>query len=174
MTPCLRLTAAPRTGSWNDHRLSLAEAETFARDGFLVLPERLPAEVTDRLEEAFDKVWAAERAARGKGELEKFNMLDSFSKGRASLEMIRLAGQLSQGGGHPGLEHPDLPHPHDVLPRRAPGADPGQRGWHQDSGRLNRELETDPQPRVSLKVAFFLSDCSVAGHGNFGAVRAVT
>ena len=44
------------------------------------------------------------------------------------------------------------------------------RGWHQDSGRLNHELETDPQPRVSLKVAFFLSDCSVAGSGNFGAV----
>ncbi len=27
--------------------------------------------------------------------------------------------------------------------------------WHRDSGRLNIELETTPQPRVSLKVGFF-------------------
>mgnify|MGYP002032347311 FL=1 len=39
--------------------------------------------------------------------------------------------------------------------------------WHQDSGRLNLELEGDPRPRVSLKVGFFLTDTSKPGHGNF-------
>jgi ectoine hydroxylase-related dioxygenase (phytanoyl-CoA dioxygenase family) len=43
-------------------------------------------------------------------------------------------------------------------------------GWHQDSGRLNEELETDPQPRISLKVGFFLTDCSQPGRGNFYVV----
>ena len=35
--------------------------------------------------------------------------------------------------------------------------------WHQDSDRLNFELETDPQPRVSLKVAYFLTDTRELG-----------
>lgn len=39
---------------------------------------------------------------------------------------------------------------------------------HQDSGRLNRDFETDPRPRVSVKAAFFLTDthrddCRCAG-----------
>lgn len=43
-------------------------------------------------------------------------------------------------------------------------------GWHQDSGRTNIEMEGDPRPRLSLKVAYFLSDTSVAGRGNFWVV----
>ena len=43
-------------------------------------------------------------------------------------------------------------------------------GWHQDSGRVNRDIETHPRPRLSLKVAYFLSDVSVPGRGNFWVV----
>jgi hypothetical protein len=42
--------------------------------------------------------------------------------------------------------------------------------WHQDSGRLNRELEGNPRPRVSLKIAFFISDTSEPGSGNFHVI----
>lgn len=38
--------------------------------------------------------------------------------------------------------------------------------WHQDGGRQNRELETDPRPRMSVKLAFWLSDASTPGRGN--------
>ncbi len=40
-------------------------------------------------------------------------------------------------------------------------------GWHQDSGRINVEVESHPRPRLSLKVAYFLSDISEPGRGNF-------
>ncbi len=43
-------------------------------------------------------------------------------------------------------------------------------GWHQDSGRMNAEMESHPRPRMSLKVAYFLSDTSVAGRGNFWVI----
>src|SRR5207253_3111723 len=43
-------------------------------------------------------------------------------------------------------------------------------GWHQDSGRLNQEMETEPRPRISLKVAFFLTDTREAGRGNFSVI----
>ena len=40
-------------------------------------------------------------------------------------------------------------------------------GWHQDSGRLNNDFETSPRPRVSLKIAYFLTDTREEGRGNF-------
>ncbi|MCB0186790.1 MAG: phytanoyl-CoA dioxygenase family protein, partial [Caldilineaceae bacterium] len=43
-------------------------------------------------------------------------------------------------------------------------------GWHQDSGRLNREGETTPQPRISLKVPFFLTDTTELGRSNMYVV----
>jgi ectoine hydroxylase len=43
-------------------------------------------------------------------------------------------------------------------------------GWHQDSGRVNQEIECHPRPRLSLKVAYFLSDISRPGRGNFWVV----
>jgi len=43
-------------------------------------------------------------------------------------------------------------------------------GWHQDSGRVNIEMESHPRPRLSLKVAYFLSDTSQRGRGNFWVV----
>jgi ectoine hydroxylase-related dioxygenase (phytanoyl-CoA dioxygenase family) len=46
---------------------------------------------------------------------------------------------------------------------------PEQRGqpawrWHQDGGRQNVELDS-PRPRLSVKVAYFLTDVSTAEHG---------
>jgi len=55
-----------------------------------------------------------------------------------------------------------------ITPPPAPGQAQVKKrlGWHQDSGRLNREIETTPQPRISLKVAFFLTDTSELGRAN--------
>jgi ectoine hydroxylase-related dioxygenase (phytanoyl-CoA dioxygenase family) len=42
--------------------------------------------------------------------------------------------------------------------------------WHQDGGRQNREIETTPRPRLSVKLAYWLSDVSVPGRGNLKVV----
>jgi ectoine hydroxylase len=39
--------------------------------------------------------------------------------------------------------------------------------WHQDGGRQNREIETDPRPQLSVKLAYWFSDVSETGRGNF-------
>ncbi|WP_229071451.1 phytanoyl-CoA dioxygenase family protein [Actinoplanes sp. DH11] len=39
--------------------------------------------------------------------------------------------------------------------------------WHQDGGRQNREIETDPRPMLSVKLAYWFSDVSETGRGNF-------
>ncbi len=55
--------------------------------------------------------------------------------------------------------HLDVHPPEDEPPRRW--------RWHQDGGIQNRDLETDPRPRLSLKVAFFLTDLRSPDRGNF-------
>lgn len=64
-----------------------------------------------------------------------------------------------------------LYHAHAIITPPS-GESPNDRtfGWHQDSGRVNQEIESHPRPRLSLKVAYFLSDASEAGRGNFWVV----
>ena len=47
---------------------------------------------------------------------------------------------------------------------------PARFEWHQDGGRQNREIETNPRPRLSVKLAYWLSDVSEEGRGNFTVV----
>ena len=54
-----------------------------------------------------------------------------------------------------------------VTPPSGKGREAKTFGWHQDSGRVNQEMEFHPRPRLSLKVAYFLSDTSEEGRGNF-------
>jgi ectoine hydroxylase-related dioxygenase (phytanoyl-CoA dioxygenase family) len=42
--------------------------------------------------------------------------------------------------------------------------------WHQDGGRQNREIETTPRPRLSVKLAYWLSDVTQPGRGNLKVV----
>ena len=54
-----------------------------------------------------------------------------------------------------------------MTPPRDP-ADPvaARANFHQDSGRVNQEIKTSPRPRLSIKVAYWLSDVSEPGRGN--------
>jgi ectoine hydroxylase len=47
------------------------------------------------------------------------------------------------------------------------GPQPPVWGWHQDGGRQNLEMDGEGmRPRLSVKVAYFLSDVSESGRGN--------
>src|SRR4029079_4101474 len=49
-------------------------------------------------------------------------------------------------------------------PLSAPPANPV--AWHQDSMRVNEEIECSPRPRLSLKVGYYLTDVSGGDGGN--------
>jgi ectoine hydroxylase-related dioxygenase (phytanoyl-CoA dioxygenase family) len=59
--------------------------------------------------------------------------------------------------------HIDRHGPVDVAP-------PPRWRWHQDGGRQNVEIESEPRPRLSVKVAYWLSDVSEPGRGNLMVV----
>jgi ectoine hydroxylase len=70
----------------------------------------------------------------------------------------------------PAVSNIHVYHSHlDVHPQlRAP--QPFRFEWHQDGGRQNREIETTPRPRLSVKLAYWLSDVSEPGRGNLKVV----
>ena len=56
----------------------------------------------------------------------------------------------------------------DVHPPAAAAG--GQWRWHQDGGRQNLEVETDPRPLLSVKVGWFLTDVARPGRGNLRVI----
>ena len=148
------------------------EKQEFEENGFLIVEDALPKEKVEKLTTAFDKVGAEHL---GKDEFPSdasFNILDFVGRDEIFIELLDWYKTFPKVWGILGwnikLYHSHLialpPIPEDEREKKR------RLGWHQDSGRLNIELEGNPRPRVSLKVAYFLTDTSVPGRGNFSVI----
>jgi ectoine hydroxylase len=146
-----------------------ARRAEFDREGFLIIRGALSPEEVASYKEALDRVYLAAEAS-GK-----------VSPGGAMHQLSAVAHCREAGGL---IDHPaTFPYVWSILgwnihvyhshldvhpPLRAPR--PFRFEWHQDGGRQNREIETDPRPRLSVKLAYWLSDVSQPGRGNFKIV----
>ncbi|MAG83113.1 hypothetical protein CMK10_03025 [Candidatus Poribacteria bacterium] len=152
--------------------LTKKESQQFEQDGFFIVKNALPSELVENLISAVDRLLRQHREKNGIAEHETVNMLDFVGKDELFLELLDWPKTFPKVWGILGWNI-QLYHSHMVItpPRSENEKLPKRRlSWHQDSGRLNIELQGDPRPRVSLKVAFFLSDTSELGCGNFSIV----
>ncbi len=136
-------------------------------DGFVSIPGVLaPAEI-GRLATGLDRVYEEERAAGRLGENGTMHVLGGLGRDPAFLELVDHAAVLPTICGELGWNI-HVYHSHlDVTPPRAVPRDPPVWGWHQDGGRQNLDIDgVGPRPRLSLKVAFWLSDVAEPGRGN--------
>jgi ectoine hydroxylase-related dioxygenase (phytanoyl-CoA dioxygenase family) len=128
------------------------------RDGFVAVEDALEPPAVERLTAAVERVRRAE-AIDG----EPLHRLAFLGLDEAFLELVDHPATLPLVrdvlGWNIYVYHCHL----DVHPPVAPAAEPQWR-WHQDGGRQNVELES-PRPRLSLKVAWFLTDVPTADHG---------
>jgi ectoine hydroxylase len=146
-----------------------AQRAEFDKNGFLIIPGALTQDEVDHYRGALDRVY---QAAEADGQIQP----------GASLHQLSAVANCPEAVGL--LDHPvTLPyiwsvlgwnvhvyHSHlDVHPP-LPTKRPFRFEWHQDGGRQNREIETDPRPRLSVKLAYWLSDVSETGRGNFKVV----
>jgi len=146
-----------------------SEREEFERAGYLVIRGALtPHEVT-YYEQALDRVYAAEVAAGRVGSGAAMHKLSAVASCSATVGLIdhpatfRYVWSILGWNIHVYHSHLDV-HPTITVPK------PYRFEWHQDGGRQNRELETNPRPRLSVKLAYWLSDVSHEGRGNFKVV----
>ena len=167
----MELREARRIGLTDDQR------ERFERDGYLIVEDALDPDHVARLIEAVDRTWAAHRAGPPAAGAEPLHLLAFVGRDPLFVELLdhepvlRLVVDLL--GWNVFMYHCHL----DVHPP-AVGRSPAKWMWHQDGGVQNRDLETHPRPRMSVKVAYFLSDVSEPGRGNSSSspvpIRATT
>jgi len=146
-----------------------AERERFDRDGFLVIRGALTPDEAGFYRDALDRVYAAAGAA-GRippgGALHQLSAVASCPQAAGLLDHPATFGYVWSVLGwniHAYHSHLDV-HPPLTVRRRL------RFEWHQDGGRQNREIETDPRPRLSVKLAYWLSDLSERGRGNLKLV----
>src|SRR3712207_6823607 len=136
------------------------ERARFERDGFLVIRSVLNQEEIERARAAI--LGYRERTGTT-GALHQLSAVTACPELAFLLDhpnAFRYIWSLLGWNIHVYHSHIDV-HP-QITERR-----PDWWHWHQDGGRQNRELETDPRPRMSVKLAYWLSDVSETGRGNF-------
>jgi phytanoyl-CoA dioxygenase PhyH len=146
-----------------------AEREQFERDGYLIIRGALTPDEVEMYRTALDRAYLSATA-------------DGLIPSGDSLHRLGAVAHCPPAAGL--LDHPvtfpyvwsllgwniHVYHSHlDVHPP-LPNRRPFRFEWHQDGGRQNREVETDPRPRLSVKLAYWLSDVSEPGRGNFKVV----
>jgi ectoine hydroxylase len=150
-----------------NHLLSDEESDSFNRDGYLIIRNALKPDHVKQLEAALDTVEAKHRPEYNLKPHQPLNRLDTIGEDDLFLELIDLPTTFPKVWGILGW-HIQLYHSHYIVSPPLPQNYERKRlGWHQDSGRLNIDIETEPRPRISVKVGFFISDTSVPGRGNF-------
>jgi hypothetical protein len=148
---------------------SETQRSAFERDGYLHVPLALSPDEVAALDVAVDTVWWANRNVPPTRGAEALHLLAFVGLDEAFLALLDHPATLPIVTGLLGwnifMHHCHL----DVHPPEAPEARPRWM-WHQDGGRQNLDLESDPRPRMSVKVAYFLSDCGEPGRGNFRVI----
>lgn len=151
------------------HALTESERKEFDEQGYFILEGVLtPAEVA-RLTIPTDRIHK-QRVAEGHGASQSLFYPNFLPDDPAFVDLVDEGRILPKVWGILGwniyLYHAHL----IVTPPSGEAPNDKTFGWHQDSGRVNLEIETRPRPRLSLKVAYFLSDASEPGRGNFWVV----
>jgi len=148
------------------------ERRQFEEDGYFVVKEALPRDMIPDLTTTIDRIDDEMRPQLGNGPHDSCNHFDFIGKSDIFLDLLDWPKTFPKVwdilGARIQLYHSHVivtpPRPQDLEPQSA------RLGWHQDSGRLNIELEGDPRPRVSLKVGFFLTSTLEPDRGNFHVI----
>src|SRR5262245_11296280 len=146
------------------HRLTDDERRQFEASGYLVVPHALAPAMNARLLAVADRLDARERTAETRGKL--MSLTDVIKEDPSLVELVTYPTTFPKVWGILGwniyLYHSHL----DVTPPADEAALQWRVAWHQDSMRVNDEIETHPRPRLSLKIGYYLTDVSEPDRGN--------
>jgi len=149
--------------------MTALQRDEFEENGFLVIRGALSEPEVEFCTDALDRTYQAEKTAGRLLPGGAMHRLSAIANCRDAVGLIDHPRTFplvwSVLGWNVHLYHSHL----DVHPP-LPAPKPFRYMWHQDGGRANRELETDPRPRLSVKLAYWLSDVSEPGRGNLKLV----
>ena len=148
------------------HALSDQDRRTFETDGYLLVPNALSAYEVTRLTALVDRL-GEERA----GEVEpngRLHLRDFLHRDPMFMDLLDWPTTFPKVWGILGW-HIQLYLSHvDITPPVAEGTPrPKRLGWHQDSGRVNREIESDPRPPAFRESRLLPDRCQRTRAGQF-------
>ena len=147
------------------HTLTDEERRHFEEQGYLIVEDALSREETNRLSVAMDRLHEEDvKAGKANGESWYSFIFRSPTEDDAFLDLLDWHTTFPKVWGVLGWNIYSYTAHMDIRP---PLPEEEWLEWHQDSARVNVELKTSVGPRLSLKVAYFLSDMSEPGRGNF-------
>jgi ectoine hydroxylase len=151
------------------YSLTDEERRIFNETGYLIIEDALSAEQVEELTEQVDII--SERKKNEGQDTKKAMFYTDFIKDhQLFMDLVDYKKILPKVWGILGWNI-YMYHTHMIVtPPSGQEKSDKTFGWHQDSGRVNLDVETHPRPRLSLKVAYFLSDISEPGRGNFWIV----
>jgi ectoine hydroxylase len=156
--------------SFQDHLLSPMERAAVERDGYLLVTDALDPVVVSELVELAKREDQEFRRGHDIGPHHVLNLHDLIGRDPAWLELCDWPATFPKVWGVLGW-HIQLFHTQLIVTPPAPaGSAAGAYGWHQDNNRMNLDLESVPQPRISLKVGYFLTELPEPGMGNLCVV----
>jgi ectoine hydroxylase-related dioxygenase (phytanoyl-CoA dioxygenase family) len=145
--------------------MSDSQREQFEQDGFIILRNVLTSDEVSFYAGVLDRVYAEKEASGGlaaDGSLHLLSAVTSAPELRGLIDhpgAFPLVWSMLGWNAHIYHSHLDV-HPGIKIQK------PFRWEWHQDGGRQNREIESDPRPRLSVKLAYWLSDVTETGRGN--------
>jgi ectoine hydroxylase len=149
--------------------MTAEDRAAFERDGYLMIRGALSEDEVARYTDALDRVYRGRVKAGQQADGAAMHLLGAVTN------CPDMAGLIDHPATFP-LVWPVLGwnihvyHSHlDVHPPLR-AARPFRYEWHQDGGRQNREIETRPRPRLSVKLGYWLCDVSGPGRGNLKVV----
>jgi ectoine hydroxylase len=156
-----------------EHCLTPEERSSFEREGYLLLRNVLPEPHVVELERAVDAIHRRVLDANWDpytkkpiGPEDVFFLSNVLHRDPAFVKLLDHPRTFPKIWGVLGWNIYCY-HSHFLVNPARGGREEGRPlGWHQDSGRVNRDLEGEPRPRLSMKVGFYLSDCSERGRAN--------
>jgi len=149
---------------WLHNCATRQQLDTFNNDGYLVVEDALSPEMVQRLTQAVDRIGDEERERK---DLDPHQMLDKF---RVVIEDDIFLELLDWPKTFPLVWdilgwNIQLYISHLIIyPPEREKVELGTGGWHQDGGRPVREMER-PQPRLSLKISYWLNDVDSPSNG---------
>lgn len=151
------------------YALTEEEKKTFEETGYLIVEDALSAEQVSALTTIVDNIYESQKSA-GQDPQKALFYPNFIPESDQFVNLVDYDKILPKVWGILGwniyLYHAHL----IVTPPSGQEKNDKTFGWHQDSGRVNMEMESHPRPRLSIKVAYFLSDVSVPDRGNFWIV----
>ncbi|MFD1676170.1 phytanoyl-CoA dioxygenase family protein [Alicyclobacillus fodiniaquatilis] len=151
------------------YALTEEEKKTFEETGYLIVENALTADQVTTLTAVVDDIYASQKNAGHDPEKALFypNFIPESDQFVNLVDYDKILPKVwGILGWNIYLYHAHL----IVTPPSGQEKNDKTFGWHQDSGRVNVEMESHPRPRLSIKVAYFLSDVSVPDRGNFWVV----